>query len=367
MASRTLKPELLDKVVECLQAGTQAFARAKWHQLDLHGGLGGLGWVAAHLARRYPSLDVEDLCAPVDEHLNAELSRTPWAYPCDIRSGLSGMGLYVLERLPAPGARQLLARMVAKAEETAERSEEGIAWSMPSSHWGIYGRNSQFPQGLYTMGVAHGIPGMMAFLAAVHASGIEQERCAALLDASFRWIAGRTNPEGHPGFPHYFHGREPVMDDRFSWCVGSPGVIAALWWAARTWGHPGWRERTQEWAVHIAREALERQPVRGSSNLCCGSAGAAQVFIRLHQENPHPAFEEAAVRWIQHTLALRQPGLGIGGYCFEQDPTKPSPNIQFGAAGVALTLLAAATPVEPDWDQCFLFSVKAPSLPTAAP
>ncbi|MET0401524.1 MAG: lanthionine synthetase C family protein [Cystobacter sp.] len=364
MVARTLNPDMIDKVGECLTEATAAFSRAKYHQLDLHGGLGGLGWVAAHLARRYPTLDVEELCVPVDELLEKEIQQPGWAYPCDIRSGLSGMGLYALERLPSPGARRLLSLMVRKAEETAEVTPEGKTWSMPRTYWYIYGREAQFPNNLYTTGVAHGIPGMVAFLAGAHAAGIEPERTSALLEDAFRWLDSRAQP-GHPRFPHYFHGREPVLDDRFSWCVGTPGIIAALWWAARTWGHAGWQERTQEWALHIAREAMELGPVRGSSNLCCGSAGTAQVFLRLHQETQHPLFADAAVRWIQHTLDLRMPDAGIAGYCFEQNPKLLPPNLQFGAAGVALMLLAASTPVEPDWDQCFLFSLKAPTIVAA--
>ena len=72
---------------------------------------------------------------------------------------------------------------------------------------------------------------------------------------------------------------------------------------------------------------------------------------------------EAACFWLERTLALRQPGRGIAGY-LSRSPgadgaltSLAEPGLLTGAAGVALALLAAATPVEPAWDRLLLASV----------
>ncbi|MFL5350543.1 MAG: lanthionine synthetase C family protein [Hyalangium sp.] len=361
MAARTVAPDLIEQAALSLQRSAALFARNPKPPRSLHGGLSGLGWAAARLAQRYPDLDVAELFDSVDEALGEELNRTPWPHPCDIRDGLAGMGLYAAERVSHPRGRQLLERAVAMTEEAAERSEAGVTWSMPRGYWVLHGPNASFPQGLYTTGVAHGIPGALCMLALAHALGVSREKTQPLLEEGFRWMASRAQP-GHPQFPHYFHGTEPVTDERFSWCVGNPGITAALWWAARAWGDPGWQARTLEWATHVAREGVDRKPHNNSANLCCGTAGTAQIFLRLFQATGQPVFAEAATRWVEHTLALRQPGNGPGGYCFEQDPARPLGNVQFGATGIALMLLAAATDQVPDWDQPFLFSLE-PTLP----
>jgi hypothetical protein len=234
---------------------------------------------------------------------------------------------------------------------------------MPEGYLSLYGDPKKFPHGIYTLGLAHGMPGALALLAAAHAHGISRERAAALLEGGFAWVAAQAGPDGRADFPHYLHGDERVMDERFSWCVGTPGITAVLWWAARTWGHPEWQARTLAWAEAVAREALERRPVIPSANLCCGTSGTALLFLRLFHATRRPIFEEAAVRWFEHTLALRQPGQGPGGYCFEQNPERPEVSLQFGAAGIGLALLAAATAHEPDWDQAFLFSLQTRPLP----
>jgi hypothetical protein len=216
------------------------------------------------------------------------------------------------------------------------------------------------------VGVAHGVPGALAVLAAAHAAGVARERAQVLLEQGFQWVASVARPEGAPRFAFYLHGAEHFPDphERFSWCAGDPGMSSVLWWAARTWGHPSWQERTLEWASAVAREALDRAP-RRSTNLCCGTSGTAHLFHRLFRATGRPVFEEAAVRWFQHTLALRQPGVGVGGYVLGEHgtpPDRPVADLQFGAAGTALALIAAASEHEPDWDQAFLFSLHTPRL-----
>jgi hypothetical protein len=366
-AARMLDENLFDRVTQHLQLAALETLDIERPAVSLHSGLGGLGWVAAHLAARYPDMEVEELCGPVDEAIARELERAPWPHPCDIRDGVAGMGLYALERLPHPSARRMLERMVALIDGAAEHTAQGLRWPMPERYLVLYGDPTHFPRGVYTLGLAHGMPGAMALLAAAHAHGISRERAAALLEGGFAWVASQAGPDGRPDFPHYLHGDERVMDERFSWCVGTPGITAVLWWATRTWGHPEWQARALAWAEAVAREALDRRPFSPSANLCCGTAGTALLFLRLFHATRRPVFEEAAVRWFEHTLALRQPGQGPGGYCFEQNPRRPDVSLQFGAAGIGLALLAAATGHEPDWDQAFLFSLQVPNAAARQP
>jgi lantibiotic biosynthesis protein len=358
-AARALAPKWMEHAARSLQRAAALFTRKSRPPRGLHEGLAGIGWAAAHLSARHPELEVEELCLWVDESVDAELNRSPWPHPCDIRDGLAGMGLYAAKRLPLPQGQRLLTRAVGKAREAAERTGAGATWPMPPRYWSLHGAEAAFPQGLYTMGLAHGIPGALCFLSLAHARGVAREQTRPLLEEGFRWVASRAEP-GHPRFPHYFHGPEHVADERFSWCVGNPGITAALWWAAHTWGDAAWEARALDWATRVAFEALERPPATRHANLCCGTAGTAHLFLRLHHATGVAVFGEAARTWVEHTLALRRPGEGPGGYCFEQDPTSPVTDLQFGAAGIALMLLAAATEQAPDWDETFLFSLPTP-------
>jgi hypothetical protein len=60
---------------------------------------------------------------------------------------------------------------------------------------------------------------------------------------------------------------------------------------------------------------------------------------------------------------MRRPGQGIAGYASwmpdENDAERwwDAPGIIYGAAGIALALLSAATEVEPSWDNMMLLDV----------
>jgi lantibiotic biosynthesis protein len=353
----------LEPMTQCLVRATNLFAR-RGAPPGLHSGFAGLGWVAQHLAGDHSDLDVEELCAEVDERVEAALDGAG-PHACELREGLPGFGLYALKRLPHPAGRRLLARVIDRLEETAEPSgQDALTWALPPSFWTLHGAQATFPRGLYTVGVAHGVPAALAVLAAAHRLGLERERTQRLLRGGFAWLDGLAPEHGHPAFPHYLHGGERFGDERFSWCVGNPGITAVLWWAAQAWGEARWEARALDWAEHVAREALER-PRPTSANLCCGTAGTAHLFLRLFHATHRPLFAEASVRWLEHTLALRQPGQGSGGFGADPHPTHPVTNLQFGSAGIALTLLAAASELSPTWDSPFLFSL--PSPPPASP
>ncbi|WP_309896450.1 lanthionine synthetase LanC family protein [Archangium sp.] len=359
MASRLTGGHQDEAMVRSLMRAMELFAHDRRKAPGLHGGLGGLGWTALHLASRHPELDVEELCTEVDEALETAL-RAAGPHSCDLQASLSGFGLYALKRLPHPAGQRLLELVVDRLAETAEPAQGGLSWPQPRPYWRLHGAEATFPRGLYTVGVAHGVPAALAILAAAHRLGLAREKTERLLRGGFGWLEHLAAPEGPPNFPHYLHGTERFTDERFAWCVGNPGITAVSWWAAHLWAEPTWEARALHWASQVAREALERPSTR-HSNLCCGASGTALLFLRLFHATRLPVFEEAAVRWVRHTLALRRPGEGVGGFLFEQEPTRHMPVLHYGAAGTALALLAAASDLAPDWDAAFLFSLQLPS------
>ena len=97
--------------------------------------------------------------------------------------------------------------------------------------------------------------------------------------------------------------------------------------------------------------------------ICHGAAGAAHAFNRIYQTEGDPRCRDAASIWLERVLEMRKPGQGVGGYLAltRPDPRseeiwEPSPAFLDGAGGIALTLLAALTPVEPEWDRLLLLS-----------
>src|SRR5262249_60130536 len=97
--------------------------------------------------------------------------------------------------------------------------------------------------------------------------------------------------------------------------------------------------------------------------LCHGCAGLGHLFNRMSQATDEPELTQAARAWFERTLAMRRPGRGIGGYEAWQADAAGSPawaarpGLLNGAAGIALALLAATTPIESAWDRILLVSI----------
>src|SRR5262245_45876412 len=142
-------------------------------------GFTGVAWAVEHLQGRACDPTDGDLNEDIDETILTILRRRPaekgWPTGHDVMFGLAGVGVYALERLPRPSAAAILGRVIERLDQMAERSEEGLTWSSTSSNLSPKLR-ATYPDGYYSLGVAHGVPGMIGFLGMVYAAGVEQPR-----------------------------------------------------------------------------------------------------------------------------------------------------------------------------------------------
>ena len=316
-------PAHADRAVDYLERAAGAVDQLP---LTLHDGLIGVGWAIRHLQ---PGEEEPD---DLDDALLEFLARTPLpSQPADLLYGDIGIAVYAAERRAA--GRAALERIIERLAMTALRDERGV---------GVYW---QVLDGYVNGGVAHGLPGVIAGLAAV--PGGEE-----LVAGAVGWLCAQRLPDGcFPGAVR--GGPEPPV--RHGWCYGDPGVAIALHRAGRA--NPDWRAIALERARFVAGLDMSGARLEDAS-LCHGAAGVALMLARLHQECGDPALGAAARAWFVRAVELAREGQGIGGYLFAREGGKQvaDPAILTGAAGVGLALLAAATPVAPDWDRLLLLS-----------
>jgi hypothetical protein len=230
-------------------------------------------------------------------------------------------------------------------------------------------RRDRFPDGYVITGLAHGVAGVVSFLADAAAAGLPVR---PLLDEAVDWLLAAKLPPGPgPAYAYEVAPGDPGRPTRLAWCHGDPGVAAGLLVAARCTGEAAWESE----ALALARQCAARSGGETSiidAGLCHGSAGLAHLFNRLYQASGDVALREAARFWIGRTFDLRRPGEGVAGFlAWENDDEmrqdwRAEPGFLTGAAGVGLALLAAAAPVEPAWDRLLLVSVPPRVTRTAA-
>ncbi|HSS52315.1 MAG TPA: lanthionine synthetase C family protein [Thermoanaerobaculia bacterium] len=339
-----------DLAVELLERSIQATAENPLMP-SLYSGFSGVAWTLEHLAGKLYE-EGEDAGEEVAAAMVEHVGLTPWRGHYDLISGLVGFGVFALERLPRPGGEECLRRVVARLSELAERGPHGATWLtgpeiMPEKDREVY------PAGSYNLGVAHGVPGVIALLGPAQRAGIE---CRELLDGAVEWLLAQKLPPGSGSLFSYsvVPGITPAPS-RVAWCYGDLGISAALLVAARAVGERSWEAEALEIARHTAQRSLKDSAVV-DAGICHGAAGVAHLFNRLHQATGDPLLGEAARRWIDETLALRR-SEGIGGFQAwapneeRELGWRNEPGFLTGAAGIGLALLAAATAVEPEWDR----------------
>ncbi len=301
----------------------------------LYGGFAGVAWVTEHLAAGEASSADEDPNVEIDEALLSLLRRAPWRGEFDLVGGLVGWGVYALERLPRPSAAAMLPLVVARLAECAEPGAQGIVWRGPRD-----------PGGEADPGMAHGAAGVIALLARMLREGVAGPEVPSLLAAAVNGALASFARED---------------DGDLAWCAGGAGLAVALLAAGRAGGRDDWERAARDLAAAAA--GLHAGQAEGfDPALCHGTAGLCHLFHRLYQDTGDRALLAAARRWLDHTLERRRPGEGIGGYLCRRRLEDgrlgwiAEPGFLGGAAGIGLTLLAAATPVEPAWDRLLLLS-----------
>ncbi|GEN12594.1 Lanthionine synthetase C-like protein [Myxococcus fulvus] len=328
---------LLDEAMEAVASRPMGMA--------LHSGVSGVAWALEHLGEGGDALE------DVDAALAQRLAVSPWTGPVELLSGLVGLGVYALERLPREDARRCLEGVVARLREIAEARPEGVTWRRES------------PEGGHDLGVAHGVPGVIAVLAGAVRAGVAESEARGLLDGAWSWVMAQRLPHAGRRFPHeVVPGRTP-RPTRAAWCYGDPGVSLVLFTAARAVGESRWEAEALALARDASKRSLEDSGVKDAP-LCHGSAGLLHIYNRFHQATGEEFFASAARQWLEHALRSWQPGRGIGGFAFWGQDARGAPawmerpGLLEGTSGIALALLAAASSVEPSWDRVLLMSLR---------
>jgi hypothetical protein len=227
--------------------------------------------------------------------------------------------------------------MLERLSEVPDRDGE---WVTDTAR--LFGPGSSRPAHYIDLGIAHGIPGVVALCTTV-VCRLGDARAADLASAAAKRLLAHEFPlERRSRFPAVVEPDETPAPAQLAWCYGDAGVAVTLARAALALSDPSLRAAAIRSAKSAAARPFETSGVT-ELGLCHGTAGAAQTMGRLAalDDSAEPAARAWAVRLLNETEA--------GG--LPEDP-----GFLTGQAGVALALLAAAGDEEPGWDRVLLLS-----------
>ncbi|HET8774592.1 MAG TPA: lanthionine synthetase LanC family protein [Thermoanaerobaculia bacterium] len=346
-----------DDAAECIESALNAAADAAAGsdmRLSLYEGILGYAWMVEHLSRVAPVGDSE-LSAELDEAVRAALDDD---IPDDLITGAVGFGMYALERREnAPEASEaIVSRVIATLGRQARPVDGGITWP---AHRNSLPSNARDEAGTVSLvSLAHGVPGIVAFLARAHAEGANED-AARLAEGALAWLQTQRHAEPSPAwFDHVIGPGSAAFrgPSRLAWCYGDLSAAMAFGLAGAVFERHDWMETS----ARIARAAAARE--RNASGvhdagLCHGAAGVAHLLHTLWILTGDDSLCDAAIRWYGTTLDIADTDAGFRSFWPGDDAWREDRSFLTGSSGVGLALLSAISPVPPLWSRLLLTSL----------
>ncbi len=285
----------------------------------------------------------------------------------DIISGAAGVLAYLVsveqpDEYVQAAIEHILAYLTWLAEPGQPVGQE--RWYIPPTLLPNDLHREATPQGNFNCGLAHGMPGPLAALALTWLAGYRYPGLRESITYLASWIEEHhvNTPWGidWPGSIPLERSSDPqewqsLPAIRSAWCYGAPGIARSLWLAGQALDD----EHVRCLAIEAIEATLNRPAAERylpSSHLCHGVAGLLQICLRFANECESALVREHIPVLVKQILDAFDPASTLG-FC-DLDDGKPlaNPTWLTGAAGIAMTLLAASTPVVPAWDRVLVIA-----------
>ena len=347
-------------------------------------GLAGLATSASLLSRdgsRYETLltSLESAIVERVEHMSqGVLQSRPHGVPVglfDVIIGLAGAGRYLLGRAQSAPCRRALETLLSALVYLSEADANAVPHWHTTFHHATDNLRKFYPDGHVNLGLAHGIPGPLALLSLSASQGVEVAgQHDAIVRIADRIVQAQCSDQWGVGFPvaasiptvckegatvdvqndrANAHAAAPA---RAAWCYGAPGVARALWLAGVASGRSAYRDLAVAAMAAVFARPIPNRRI-DSPTLCHGVAGLLQITLRFERDGAGEIFSTAARQLTAQLLDAHEPDSRFGYRDLKPTGQRTdNPGLLEGAAGVALVLLASATPAEPAWDRILMLS-----------
>ena len=334
---------------------------------SMSAGVAGIAFAFQHL-RNIGVLDTSDdlNLSEMDEFISAGIDNDFATSNWDPLHGMVGLGIYFLERHKETGEKKYLEKIVDCLSQMRIDLDGYKIWITPG--YGKYSNDN------YNFGMAHGMPGILSFLAQVYAGGIKQKETEEMISSCLPFLLQNEYGEDEEYcFPTSIE-VAPKDDDqkpgsRLAWCYGDLCMANALVHCGRALKNSnpiaiGWKTHGIDIAIKTTKRNFESAGCMDAP-FCHGTVGLVHQYYRFYKLTGNEVFKYAAENWLQLTLEkYYQHGEGMGGY-FSRSMNEetnlfeytPKHGLLEGSAGIALVWLSYVCDIKPDWDIVFLTNV----------
>jgi len=267
----------------------------------------------------------------------------------DVIQGLSGIGRYILEHIKTPHFFEC-AQNIAKALISLCQPYLRNGYQVPGWHLGpkdiLNMRKTDDPNGNFNLGLAHGVPGILAFLSIAFLRGVVVEGQREMIGLICTWIQekGRVRWPCSISFEDEVEGRTNLKGCKDAWCYGAPGIARTLFLAGKALGDEGLKSFAAGAFREIFARSREEWQLPGPM-LCHGIAGLLMITLEMSKEMGCEDLKQRVDELYQILVTSFDPQAPFGFKDIEQCRNGGSVALNKagfldGSAGVALTLLS---------------------------
>lgn len=324
-------------------------------------GLAGFGWVLEHLVKEdFIDFDTDDILTHFDEYLYKTMITDIKMGNYDFLHGAIGYGYYFLKRYEnaeeenKENFKGYIIELISVLDFISEKSENKRAWlSVLDIETGEMG---------YNLGLSHGIPSIVAFLAKLYAF----EEFRPLVDEMLREVityilsCRNTDVNSLSVFPSSYNESRRTEFSRISWCYGDLGVGISLWNAAKALED----ETLKQTVISVFEKAAERRlkntTMVNDACVCHGAYGNAKVFLKMYKETGNTIFYDTAVFWLEEGLRMAEENLGYAGYRQYRPKKNKEPewsneiDLLEGVSGIGLVIIDFLADFDTNWAECLM-------------
>ena len=223
----------------------------------------------------------------------------------DLIQGICGIGRYALEHLFDTRfyvlAKKIMGVLVALSQPLIIKEKIVPGWFLsPSDPLNTVHHPSRYPHGNFNLGLAHGVPGILAVLSIAALRGVKTAGQEEAMCLFAEWIRERSfQSHGAPCWPYSISWEEETQKEKFgqerckdAWCYGAPGVARSLFLAGKSLNDGNLKSFALDAFRGVFARSYQEWRLPGP-NLCHGIGG---LLLITHAMSKESGCEDLAVK-----------------------------------------------------------------------
>jgi lantibiotic modifying enzyme len=329
------------------------------YDLSLGKGITGVAWHFQHLINNgFFEADFEEIfseiCADLENYSKTELDMGNYDYL------LGGLGYMLLILDSNLADKEKYEPYIKVCLEQLNKLSVPVGAGQVT--WSLKRKLKNFNEldTIFNLGLSHGVPGIIIILGLIYEKfDAYKENCRLLIESAINWMLSTKTPEQRSDYPDSIINGQSTGNSTLRWCYGDLGIGMSFYLTGLRLANEDWQREGIETISKCARRIKKEIAVIPDSHLCHGVAGVGHIFNRAYQYTQLEEFKEAAIFCFDTVLSrvLYNDDKNVIFLADKGDfGLVPFGGVMEGSTGIALTLLAAISAIEPKWDRLFLLS-----------